>query len=200
MSLIIFDWDDTLFPTSYLDGRNIGLRSTPAQISEWQAYLLPFATMVNSLLTTALRHGTVRIITNSENGWVQQACKEFMPSLLPTLDLISVISAASIYCKLFPDTPYAWKLYTFTIAISGWEGGVISVGDSPIERSVTQLITTAQNIPCKIVTFAPRSHIRDLHWQVETVFKELPKMVEHSGNLDLQLAPTTECSSPVTFQ
>ena len=41
--------------------------------------------------------GKVYIVTNSETGWVEHSIKEFMPSLIPLLPQLNIISARSLY-------------------------------------------------------------------------------------------------------
>ena len=78
-NLIIFDWDDTLFPTSYLN---------PADESQYNilkerfgGYLAEIEDQGIQLLTSCLKNATVVIITNAKKGWVEFSSNFFMPRL-----------------------------------------------------------------------------------------------------------------------
>ena len=86
-SIIIFDWDDTLLPTTFL---------TPGGIFDE--------------LTEAVEKGNVHIITNAGRGWVEYSAKRFYPSILPILSKIKIISARRQYEKVFPGNSRQWKI------------------------------------------------------------------------------------------
>lgn len=61
--------------------------------------------------------GTTYIITNAGEGWVQYSAEKFMPSLLPILEKIIIISARAKYEHLTSDYT-KWKLHAFLEAQS----------------------------------------------------------------------------------
>merc|ERR1719352_443896 len=102
-TLIIFDWDDTLFPTSWLmdkkgfreDADNkLGLLSlSPSDRDLLEAV----AERARRSLQMANSIGHVVIVTNAEQGWVELSCAKFMPSLQETLADVPIFSARSTY-------------------------------------------------------------------------------------------------------
>ena len=83
-SIIIFDWDDTLLPTSFLTpggvfDENIKISSVDNE------KLLKLEQAALKLLTDAIEKGKVYIITNAGKGWVEYSAKKFYPSVLPIL-------------------------------------------------------------------------------------------------------------------
>lgn len=71
--VFIFDWDDTLCPTtSILDHYEL-----PTSIE-----MDIFQRRITSLLDACLKRGYVFIVTNSKQGWVEEFCQEHMPHLL----------------------------------------------------------------------------------------------------------------------
>jgi len=68
----IFDWDDTLLPTSYL-GRN-GLLEYK---EDTQDFLKPLDESSSSLLQKSLLYGDIFIITNAAKGWVEHSASRY---------------------------------------------------------------------------------------------------------------------------
>ncbi|EEQ97220.1 apicomplexan-conserved protein, putative [Perkinsus marinus ATCC 50983] len=142
-TLIIFDWDDTIFPTRYLTVQ-WGLRvDGPSPPPALMAALNDYAVLVKDTLLTALEFGTVIIVTNAEAGWIPLTCAKFLPSLLPTLNNIHHISARTTYEPQGFASAFEWKDQSFKQAISehfssspvtGRRRCVISLGDSAHER------------------------------------------------------------------
>jgi hypothetical protein len=64
------------------------------------------------MLELSVKHGKTYIITNAGEGWVQFSAKKFMPSLVPVLKKINIISARAKYEHLTSDYT-KWKLYAF---------------------------------------------------------------------------------------
>lgn len=115
-TLIIFDWDDTLFPTTYVwndprlrwdrpapcFGGALGAATVPAEL-DWpegpsmRELLEQHASTASALLRLAKTLGHVVIVTLAEEGWVEMSIRHFQPSLTGLLeDLgIEVICARS---------------------------------------------------------------------------------------------------------
>jgi hypothetical protein len=81
---IIFDWDDTLFPSSWVD--RIRLHANYQCLEELpEERRLQFVNLeqqIITLLEKASNYGHVLIITNAQNGWIQFCCNKFLPNLL----------------------------------------------------------------------------------------------------------------------
>ena len=82
---IIFDWDDTLLPSSWLSVKGLRL-DYPAQLpKDVIDELETHQESVCAVLTKAAQCGTVVIITNAETGWVELSAPRFMQLWLTTL-------------------------------------------------------------------------------------------------------------------
>lgn len=80
MIVFVFDFDDTLFPTTYFNSNNF---SIPNEI---------VSKSIINLLTAALRYGKVFIITNANKDWIT-LCSKHLPlfnNILSAVELISV--------------------------------------------------------------------------------------------------------------
>ena len=110
---IIFDWDDTLLPSSWLSVKGLRL-DYPAQLpQDVLDELTTHQESVCAVLTKAMQCGTVVIITNAETGWVELSAQRFMPRVAPLLASICVFSARSTFEPMFPDNPLQWKVAAF---------------------------------------------------------------------------------------
>merc|ERR1719253_621808 len=76
-SLIIFDWDDTLFPTTELEVS--GLMDNP-HLAPWEE-LAELQAAAIRVLRSARSIGTTLIVTNSDHGWVHETAAKFFPGL-----------------------------------------------------------------------------------------------------------------------
>jgi hypothetical protein len=79
-TLLIFDYDDTLFPTSFLSQNGYKLDGPDAS-PEIQAILDEYSIVVEQTLLDAQEHGQIVIVTNAESGWITLTSQKFMPRL-----------------------------------------------------------------------------------------------------------------------
>ena len=110
-SVLIFDWDDTICPSSTIDalGKDT-IADFPPQL---QATFLNICHKTKEMIALAKSCGDVVIITNSDEGWVKFSAGKFMPSLLPLLDEVEIVSARTRYERLYPRQPLCWKAAAF---------------------------------------------------------------------------------------
>merc|ERR1711976_604464 len=172
-TLIFFDWDDTLLPSTFLAERGYRLYSDYRDpFTDRQ--LLVLSRVVEKVLKTALKQGTVIIITNAEETWVERSCEQFLPSVAPILKNVHIISARSKYEYDNPDSPLKWKVCAFQDvfdhAYSVFKGkrNVVSFGDSNVERVAVRTVTkTLPSTKTKSVKFCERPSLEQLKRQLE---------------------------------
>jgi hypothetical protein len=202
-TVIIFDWDDTLLASSFLSSRGYRLdtemeKSPEAEVVD--AQLRELETAVCTLLTMAMSYGHVHIVTNAETGWVQLSAQKFMPSVVPFLSRVNVLSARSTFEPAHPDSPLKWKFFAFQEKLAahfnadykvGSKKNVVSFGDSHVEREAVRAVTRAMHSTrCKSVKFAERPSMEQLRRQLELVTNCFHYIHHHDGDLDLQLTVT----------
>ena len=68
---------------------------------------------VEEILKKALNNGTVLIITNSCEGWVEYCIFTYYKNLISLLNKINIISARALYEKEYPFDPLIWKIKAF---------------------------------------------------------------------------------------
>ncbi|GKY96887.1 hypothetical protein MPSEU_000647700 [Mayamaea pseudoterrestris] len=109
--IIIFDWDDTICPSSFVDRCNID------HVSElpvpFQHVFIEIAKAAEACLHEASKHGQVIIITNSDDGWVNYSCERYLPQLLPIMEKYRIVSARTGYERFYPSQPLCWKAAAF---------------------------------------------------------------------------------------
>merc|ERR1712232_76549 len=79
-SLLIYDWDDTLFPTTWVQKNDLVSFHSVTTMDQF-AHLGRLAQCVHENLSLSKRLGKVIIVTNADAGWVELSCSRFMPSL-----------------------------------------------------------------------------------------------------------------------
>lgn len=110
-AMIIFDWDDTILPSSFVDKAQAdNLNELPQQ---YHGLFREIETCTEKCLAEAAKHGEVIIITNSDEGWVKYSAERYLPNLIPVLRNYRIISARTRYEKFYPNQPLCWKAAAF---------------------------------------------------------------------------------------
>jgi len=203
LTLIYWDWDDTLLCSSYLSSSGYRLDSNLSGAHDILRQLKELETCVINALNLAFTLGQVTIITNAETGWVQLSAEKFLPGVLPLLSKARIVSARSTYESRFPDNPLSWKLNAFQESLNSYSKyrsrNVLSFGDSHVEREAVK--TATRGLPgtrCKSIKFAERPSIEQLQRQIELVTNCFQYIFSHEGDLDLCMSLSQEPAEPVT--
>jgi len=193
-TLLIFDWDDTVLPSTWLQEQGLRLDDGPALTEGQRVQLEKMAEHVAQTLSVAKRHGKVVLVTNAEHGWIELSCQKFMPSLLPFLEHVKILSARSTYEQQGVVSPFEWKYLAFESEISSFyeastadrRKNVISFGDSAHEREALIRVTERmQNCRTKSLKFVERPEVEQLLKEHELISGCFRHIVNHDGNLDL---------------
>ena len=144
-SIIIFDWDDTLLPTSFLTPEGVFNENINLSDVEKEK-ILKLEQAVFKLLTEAVEKGNVYIITNAGNGWVEYSANKFYPSIIPILEKIKIISARGEYEKIFPGNSRQWKIEAFLNLQKNLNiklvTNIICIGDSLFEMEAGRILAS----------------------------------------------------------
>jgi hypothetical protein len=206
-TLIFMDWDDTLLCSSVLSNQGLKLDSDMENATELVGQMEELSTSVISVLNVAMTYGSVVIVTNGETGWVQLSAQKFMPSVVPLLEKLRILSARSTFEAMFPDSPMKWKFHAFQESLnqeyadSHCIRNVISFGDSHAEREAIRLVTRGlPNTRTKSIKFAERPTIEQLQRQLELVSNCFQYISSHEEDLDLcmslSVTPNPEPEEP----
>jgi len=98
-TIIIFDWDDTLCPSTWIRHNRpvLSYFRPPPKEDRFVKPLAEFEGLVCKLLEQAMQMGKVIIVTNAKEPWVTTSCVNFMPRVLPLLEHIPVVYAQSVW-------------------------------------------------------------------------------------------------------
>lgn len=198
-ALCLIDWDDTILPTTWLSRRGL-LNKRVSVTEEQRSQLSALAEAAGATLEAAAIHGRVVIITNAGEGWVQQSCAHFMPSLVPLLQQVPVVSARAIFEPLGIRSPTEWKCRAFETEMEGVADtlpsiqgfSLIAIGDSSQEHEA--VLRAAQKVPgcfAKSLRFAERPTPDQLIEEHSLVAGTLNDVVAHVGDLDIEVAPSS---------
>jgi hypothetical protein len=189
-SLIIFDWDDTILPTSFLAKNGLKLDS-PAPTGEVKDKLDKYSKLINRTLTEASRRGHVMVVTNAETGWIQLTVEKFLPLSAATVLKVQHISARSMFEPTGVLTPLGWKHSAFRLVVEeytkalGKDCQVISLGDSAHEREAALKVCGEFNVICKSLKFMERPDLDALSKQHQLIQDCLEDIVNKKESLDL---------------
>jgi len=169
-TVIILDWDDTLFPTTYVrNGLGLSIRKplknqdlSAREMSQVQEQLGGAAAAACSFLELACACGQVVIVTLAQRPWVTDSCRYFYPGVA---ELIERLGIQVVYAQegrhVVPrqsNTMAPEQFQNFWVEVKGkaiakalqefysqYEGqswkNVISLGDSDFERYGTMAAT-----------------------------------------------------------
>jgi len=137
--VIIFDWDDTLFPTSWM-------RSSACSQGAASGQLEDHARLVERTLRAAHEVAKVAIVTLAKRGWITNMAREFLPGL--DIGALFVELDVDVFYAREEDCPGAfaakqWEklkrsaMRRVLLDFSKRNGGccsALSIGDDTIER------------------------------------------------------------------
>mmetsp|Transcript_119263 Transcript_119263/g.370560 ORF Transcript_119263/g.370560 Transcript_119263/m.370560 type:complete len:309 (+) Transcript_119263:159-1085(+) len=186
-TVIIFDWDDTLLCTSFLN-----LRQDQTLPPVVERHLRDIENAGKRLLELAMRLGHTFIITNAMNGWVEYSSAKWVPELLPVLQKVRVISARTKYEPQYPGEVSKWKIQAFLEVQRQLNSEIItnliSLGDSNFEMDAVHVMGKefAQAL-VKTIKFRENPSPEELLKQLELVSQKFERIVENARNLKIGL-------------
>ena len=133
-TLIILDWDDTLFPTSWLVKNNLNINDINVRV-KYKPYFDKLDKIIYNFIRKLSKYGKVIIVTNAMPVWVKMS-SNVLPNTKRLLEHIRILSARKLYQYKY-DMP-KWKTYVFRDEISREIKNnkilnIISIGDAEYE-------------------------------------------------------------------
>jgi len=199
-TLFVFDWDDTILPSSWITRQGLRL-DAGSVVRPWQRERLDeVAQVAAETLRQAKQRGTVVLLTNAERGWIELSCTKFVPALLPVIENVKIVSARTTYeCPSCPS-PLDWKVRAFEAEIARACGAqtlvdpskrknIHSLGDSMHEREALHRATMhLPNCLSKSMKFVERPDLEQLIEQHMLVTRRFDEITQHTDHLDLCLS------------
>lgn len=163
-TLIIIDWDDTLFPSSWIKDTTNLIKLNDIDHS------------LTLLLETMKQLGNIIIVTNASMSWIEKS-KNYLTFSRPILDDIEFISARDKYSKKYSTED--WKKQVFKDIISKKQYlNVISIGDAHYEYDALLSLKKIKYYKfLKNIRFIKRPKIEMLDSQIQLLEESLPQIV-----------------------
>lgn len=163
---IILDWDDTILPTTWLQNiskLNLGLNENETESkNSADVSLHPFIQIELCILSNEIilflvlleQFGSITIITNAEEGWVEKSCKKYIPDVWSFIKNYKIVSARTkfqhekieeennlkedqMWNSLFlKDKSYLWKFRAFFQNIKPHHEQLWAFGDNYHDSAV----------------------------------------------------------------
>ena len=190
-SIIIFDWDDTLLPTTFLtsgktyDENMILTDSEQKKIERLEKSAL-------SLLNIAISKGDVYIITNAGLGWVEFSSKKYYPKIYEILPKIKIISARCDWEYAFPNDMKKWKIHAFLSLQKELDTklvtNIICLGDSLFEIEAGRIFANCfTEAFVKTVKFKEGPKLEELNKQLILVKNQFTSICSVAKNLTIKV-------------
>lgn len=111
-NIFIIDWDDTLYPTTWVNKNSIDLSKTNS-LQEYRIYFLELDKTISSLLESLNQVGDIWIVTNANLNWIK-SCLSSLELTKKTIitNKIRIVSARDSY-STNSSSPTEWKILTF---------------------------------------------------------------------------------------
>lgn len=186
-TVIIFDWDDTLMYTSFLlHGRGGSMSSATTQYQ-----LQKIEKAASDLLHTALELGHTFIITNAQEGWVEDCVHRYMPSLKQVLQKVRIISARSSHEAECPHLSQ-WKKRAFLELGRQMDKqtitNLVSVGDANYEMEAVHVLGQEfSRSLIKTVKLQESPTPEELMKELDLVVPKFKQIVEKGINMKIRL-------------
>jgi len=199
-TLILLDWDDTLFPTSWVVKKNIDLTDPETQ-NKYIVFFAKLDLLLHKLLSNMLQYGKVIIVTNAVAKWVFISSIIIPNTHLLLKNRITVVSARDIYQNAYRNDGYMWKKLVFKqIATEYYNNNnnvnninnnsienIISIGDAEYEFKA---LLNLNNINIKkrhlkAIRFMTKPSYDILIDQLEVLNKSVSKIMNTNNNMDL---------------
>ena len=190
-SLIIFDWDDTLLPTSFLTPK--GTFSEDIQLSSSDCKKMQqIANYVYDILKESIEKGDVYIITNAGINWVQFSANLFYPNISELLKKIKIISARGEYEKSFPGNLRQWKIQAFLNLLKNVDNklvtNIICIGDSLFEMEAGRILASNfKEAFIKTIKFREAPKLDELLKQLKLVEQQFGAIYSSIKNLTIRI-------------
>ena len=190
-SLIIFDWDDTLLPTTFLTQGGAYNENMILTDNE-QKKIEKLEKSALNLLNVALSKGDVYIITNAGLGWVEFSAKKYYPKIFEILPKIRIISARCQWENVFPNDTKRWKIQTFLSLQKELDTklvtNIICLGDSLYEMEAGRILANCfTEAFVKTIKFKEGPKLEELNKQLIIVYNQFASICSAVKSLTIRV-------------
>lgn len=199
-TLIVLDYDDTLFPTTEL--RRLGYTTTVTEDlpDEEVAEIREIEDQAIRLVELCSQYGSVILLTNAEGRWLRLSTSSYMPRLHKQLELFSRTVYGREFSETCPDDPGKWKELALRDVLHSVKHELrddqairlVSVGDSTFERQAAKDAgadsNSFGNVEVKTVKMMDLPTFSLLKRQLEVLCLALAPILDQRGPMDVEVA------------
>lgn len=187
-SLVICDWDDTLFPTSWIHHVDIDLTDIRTRY-KYTRYFDKLDKHLARTIASILEHADLIIITNATMSWIYVTLT-VLPATAKVLNNIPIVSARESFqnkCSMED-----WKKYTFRQELKKRPHyrNITSIGDANYEHKALVALYHWNHIPhkyLKSIKFEKSTDCFDLIDQIRVIQTQIENIANAQRHLDLTL-------------
>lgn len=206
-NIIIIDWDDTLFPTTWLNTNEIKLNDENIKIT-YKIYFQELDKSISSFLKSYADVGTIYIVTNANMKWIKASLNALPLSRKTIIDNnIRILSARDMYSKEI--STQKWKLKTFetiiktdlknifTITNKNITINILSFGDAVYEYvaliNLHDLLDNRTinknniNFYLKNIKFKPQPDFDSIIEEMDLIKKNKIQLINEKGYIDKEI-------------
>lgn len=111
-NIFIIDWDDTLYPTTWVNINSIAVTKL-SLLQEYRIYFLELDKTISTLLESLNKMGDIWIVTNANINWIKSCLMGLeLTRKIIISNKIRIVSARDSY-SLNTSSPTEWKILTF---------------------------------------------------------------------------------------
>lgn len=181
-NLVILDWDNTLFPTTWINENNIDLNNLDIK----KKYFFKLDNLISILLLEIIKYSNIMIITNALPEWIDICTNKVLPKTKKIIkqNNIKIISARKNYKKI-SNNINDWKKFAFIDEINFEINNIISIGDDLYEYNALINLDSDNNKFLKSIKFIFRPTIFNLYSQIDILIYNIKKIIFIKNHLDL---------------
>lgn len=183
-NLVILDWDNTLFPTTWINENNIDLNNLDIK----KKYFNKLDNLISILLLEIIKYSEIMIITNALPEWITICTDKVLPKTKKILKHhnIKIISARKNYKKI-SNNINDWKKFAFIDEIDLNIKNIISIGDDLYEYNALINLDSDNNDSkfLKSIKFIYRPTIFNIYSQLDILIYNIKKIILTKNHLDL---------------
>jgi len=194
-TLIILDWDDTLFPTTWVNKNNIEIMNKQYTELIYNKFFKNLDIMLEKLFRMLIKCGNVMIITNALLNWIDISSKviPLTTDFIQRSNFVQIISARGEFSNYNSD-PNEWKRLAFKKHLNKLNkniNNIISVGDAEYEYNALINLYSDNILTFKLlksVKFIRNPNIYQLTEQIQILYESISKICKEPKFLDLVLS------------
>ena len=192
-TLIILDWDDTLFPTSWTVQNGFDLTDK----NNLTKYIQMFSVLddhLYNLLKKLKKYGTVVIVTNASTKWIKISSTILPKTQQLLLTEINTLSAREMFQEQYPNDLTMWKKLIFEKITAEYFAGhnnqhIISIGDAEYEfLALTDLyneMSAMNKRLLKSIRFVKTPTFESLIDQIDVLSNSVDQILTNKKHMDL---------------